>query len=470
MMNRLALFLCVILALHLGGCTSNDSRDSETAAEDSVASGDSLEDVEGLDSDPSSSGQTDTAAADTPAQSGSMTGDEGGFTDDALTDDGSTAAAPAPDAGSPAAEPTPGSGDLAFSDNPPPAADSNPSTDVSQVQETPPPSEATPAPPAENSEIFDKPKSASKPKVAAAPLQKMESIPFERDGVLLNTVYFARPGDNYSKIAKKVFSDAKKSGDLKKLNPGVKPRVGDAVYYNSPTRPTDSTVLKTYYEDAGIQPKVYQAAEGDDLKKVSKKLLGFGEAWKEVWATNSIDSKKNVPAGTELRYFAEGETAPVAAATTAPPAEGGLPPGPDMGLPPMDAGVPPPGNDLPPAAPDMNQPPQNAGQPPLPPENMLPPAGDMGMPPADAGMAANQPPPEMAPPPPPPPPPPPAAEPPPADSKQAEIAAGGQDTDLMMALGVAGVIAAALAVLMVVRKRRQQREMNAAFGDTQVGT
>lgn len=44
------------------------------------------------------------------------------------------------------------------------------------------------------------------------------------------------------------------------------------------------------------------------------------------------------------------------------------------------------------------------------------------------------------------------------------------DNDTLMALAGAGILFVGFAALMVIRKRKQQREMAAAFNDTQVGT
>lgn len=481
MNKRLALLLCLVVAFHMGACTSNDSRDDEAAAEESMSGDESLEDVEGLDgdavADDSMSG--DESFEEAPADSGDMTadsgmgGDEEGFSEDALSDDGGAVADAAPSDTAPAdggfSEADMGS-DNAFADSGLPA-------DNATVTETPPMSEMPPVsepPPAVDPGGYDPGPSSSSASSGRSypviPVRKIESAPFERDGVLLNAVYFARPGDTFSKVAKMIYQDTKKTKELRNVNPDTMPRVGDPIYYNSPNRPTDNAVMKVYYDDAGIQPKVYLANEGDDLKRVSKELLGFDGAWKEVWASNSVESKSKIPAGTELRYYSDspgGELAPPTMAQNTPPAQDmGMPPAPDMGMdqmpPPPDMGMADPGM---PPAPDMGMPPDMADVPP-PPDNMLPPPD--GMP--DAGMAGmNDMPTDLAPPPPPPPPPPAPPENNMAQNRP-DLAADGSDNDMMLALGAAGGIAVLLAVVMVMRRKRQQREMAAAFGDTQVGT
>lgn len=455
MKKHLVLLLLTVFSLHFAGCTSSD----EAVTEDAAVTDESLENVDGIDtaasSDASAEGFSDevgTPAADAPPADATVA--------EAPPADGAMDAAP-PDAGGeiPPADPTladagaPGS-DTSFvpdagvdpatdaAATPPPAEEVPP---PSAMAEAVPPSEPAPAPSESSGQgIFEE-----KPKVASAPLKKIETTPFRREGVLLNAVYMARPGDNFSKISKMIYGDNKKSKELKKVNPGLGPKVGDKVYYNSPARPDDEGTLKVYYEDAGIQPETYVMQEGDDFRKKSKELLGHDGAWREIYVTNGMDSTRKVPAGTELKYWKGGAAAATVAANVPPVDTAAAPPPPDI--------PPPPAMEDPMAAGSM-------GSEPPPPTDMPPP--EM--------MAENPPPPppvqEMAPPPPPPPPPEMAPPPPPPTMAAVGDEHGGGNDDLMLALAGGGGVAALLAGLMVMRKRRQQREMAAAFGDTQVGT
>lgn len=454
----------IILALHFSACTSGDAKD-EAATDDSAALDQSLG---GVDGDPAAA-PADAPIADAPPPD--LGGD--GFTADAPPAD--PMAAPPADPGLdptldtsggdpslaggdpalPPADPMAGGAppdaglpppDASFS--PDPALDSPPAAEAS-VPAPPPPSKSEIA--SEPAPMMDKPAGGGKTSV-----KKVESVPYRVDGTLLNAVYIARPGDNYKKIAKMIYQDDKKAKELKKLNPGVSPKVGDKVYYNSPVRPDDEANLKTYYEDAGMMPETYVAQEGDNLKKISKTLLGYDGAWKEVYATNPVDTTSKLAAGTELKFWKAADAA------APPPVKEE-----------MAAAPPPPPADMPPP-PDMGQPPAAAGgmEPPAPP----PPPQDMaGQPPPPPPMDAAPPPPPMdaAPPPPPmveapPPPPPPVGK--AAPKRPGEEIGGPMDNDIMLALGAAGLVAILLAGVMVMRKRRQQREMAAAFGDTQVGT
>lgn len=315
--------------------------------------------------------------------------------------------------------------DLGGAGSPPPSAPLLPPSDVGSTDMAgTPPSE----PPAEQ-----------KPKIIAS-LKKVEAAPFQKAGMLMNAVYVARPGDDYKSISQMIYGDAGKSSDLKKGNPAIKSvRPGDKIYYNSPQRPTDDQRVLTFYEDQGISPEVYISQEGDNLKKIAKSLLDYPNAWKEIWVTNQVESKGALPAGTELRYWkgaGKVASADAPAAETAP-AMPATPPPTEVAPPQDQAAVPPP-PPMPESGPEVAQ---NELPPPPPP----PPA-------------------EVAPPPPPPPPAPKVA------ATEEETAAG--EGDDMMLLGLGGVAVAALggAFLVARRRRQKQKEMEQVFNDTQVGT
>lgn len=143
------------------------------------------------------------------------------------------------------------------------------------------------------------------------PVVKVKTDPFFRNERLMNAVYIARPKDDIQSVSEKIFH-ADRSEQLKTDNPhlakGVDP--GDKVYYNSPVRPDDKTQLKLYYEDLGTKPQIYITKDGDNIRRLGSKLLGFPEGWKELWAINqNMDSKTVLPAGMEVKYWS-GEEMP----------------------------------------------------------------------------------------------------------------------------------------------------------------
>lgn len=472
-----AILACIYLAAHLSACTSKESREDDgTSVAEETAEVDSelaeVEDAQIAGGDETNSGfvddqlpeqalgeqpPTDTMVADAgsaPMDGGAdVGGDSGGFVD---SGDMPVADAPIPEM-TPEAAPDTSSASSALADNSSPLGID--------------PGYEKPSKKSSSSSYVDAP---STPPVQAS-LKKVEDAPFDRGGQLLNAVYIARPGDTYKKIAMNIYGDSARQKDLKSANPSIsKPKAGDKIYFNSPQRPTDRTAMRTFYEDMGMTPEVYVAKDGDNLRTVADQLLGYKGAWKEVWVTNrDVESKSTLMAGTELRYWKSvPSVAPVETNTMVaqnPPVEmAPSNPVPDLPPPQQDFAAAPPAPDMPPppdmAMNDFNAPPQDAMA-------DLPPPPDAGM----AGTMADAPPPpppaDMAPPPPPPmeaaPPPPPMAQRPPQPTM--DEAEGLSNDDMMMGLAAVGILAAGVAGIMVARKRRQQKEMAAAFGDTQVG-
>lgn len=306
-----------------------------------------------------------------------------------------------------------------------------------------------------------------------------------KDGGWINTVYVARPKEKLADISFKIFG-ADKSKELKKINENhyLKSRsvkAGDKIYYSSPNRPNDSSKMMVYYEDMGAVPETYVTKKGDRLPKVAKELLGFNDAWKEIWTSNTVESKSKLKEGETLRYWkadSSSEGTPQTMAQNTPPKES-MPTLTDK--PPVEGMSPP-----------LEAPPQQAALPPPPPDTQPLPS-----PPTDANSTmqtpgateqiANQPgttpeslpppPAEMAPPPPPPPPPA-VAEGEKSDKPKvdldAEVAANGEgedgavglDSNSMMAIGMVAVLVGALAFLII--KKKRQRSQQASENDINI--
>ncbi len=352
---------------------------------------------------------------------------------------------------------------------------------VAPPAETIPPTEATTAPPpieiaseasaavATPAEITETPILTSeaptpavvesKPKAAPAIKKIGELMPYQnKEGAWINTVYIARPKEKLLDISMKIFG-VDKTEDLKKIteNSYLKvrsPRAGDKIFYTSPNRPEDSAKTMLYYEDMGMMPETYVAKKGESLRKVSKTLLGYDNAWKELWASNAVESKTSLKDGETLRYWMAPIAAPVAMNDAAPKEEAklidasqapqqitalppppteanaNLPPPPDMAAAAPQAAAPMPAAEVAPtqaAAPE-------ATLPPPPTENMTPP------PPPPAPEAAHA-----------------------APKKKinldevaaTEEEAGGLDSDTLMSMGALGVLVALLAFV-IIRKKKQK--------------
>ncbi|OQW47800.1 MAG: hypothetical protein A4S09_14705 [Proteobacteria bacterium SG_bin7] len=307
-------------------------------------------------------------------------------------------------------------------------------------EETPPPKMDEPPSDVAMSDPAPAPVVEAAPPAGNIPLQKVKTEPFKKAGILANTVYLGRPEDTVQSISRRIYG-SDKSADLIAVNGFLKRGVkaGDKIYYNSPKRPTDETQMMTYFEDIGAAPQEYEAKEGENIRKISKKLLGFEDAWKEVWSTNAmVESKDALPEGTKLRYWTSDA---VAAAPTPPP-----------------------------------QPEEVAANTPPPPADIPPPPADIPPPPPGAGTTASSN--EMSPTPPPtpepiveaPPPPPPVAMEPktkPQSNSGGEFSMAGlmENKDTMtIVIGGAVVVIGLLVILAMARKRRTRID----FGQTQV--
>lgn len=142
------------------------------------------------------------------------------------------------------------------------------------------------------------------------PVVKVKTDPFFRNQRLMNAVYVARPKENFADISQKIYGEDRVA-DLRADNPhlekGIDP--GDKIYYNSSNRPDDKTQLKLYYEDIGLKPQYYLTNNGDNMRRLGLKLLGFPEGWKEIWAINQqVDSKTILPDNLNIKYWTGDES------------------------------------------------------------------------------------------------------------------------------------------------------------------
>lgn len=440
-------------------CTSKKIDDQPDATAEMT--GDTTEDMAGVSEEaPAEDGATADAAPaessgdfneedfgseDVAESSGDAAPAEGSVTPDALaeqtdtppTDDAAASEAPSSDMEGLAANDTP-------SDTPTDNAtsDAAPSESMDASQETADSGSSLP-----QDEMGGLSSEAPVAK-ASVPLQKIQTTPWTQGGILLNAVYLARQGDTFKTVSTKVYGDASKVKELRKANPTIAARsmkVGDKVYYNSPKRPTDNTILLTYYEDANLAPETYVSQPGDNIRTVSTRLLGDAQSWKEVWATNAdVESKGDLPEGTRLRYWAGEVPAP---AVTQPIAQNEPPPPAEMPQEQMAAAgavgaagsQPPTDNNPPPPMPeDVSQ--QAASAPP-PAEEVAPPepaVAEAPPPPMDANAAA--------------------ATTDTASNPMADIL-GGEDQTMALMVGALLLIAAAI-MFIIIRKRKSRKNID----------
>jgi hypothetical protein len=155
----------------------------------------------------------------------------------------------------------------------------------------------------------DPPLPSAKAANELVPIAKVSKEPFFRNQRLMNTVYVARPGEDLMTISHKIFEKDNTQTlltDNQYLLKGVD--IGDQIYYNSPNRPDDKKEILTYYEDIKMAPQYYITKKGDNIQKIGREVLGYDDAWKEVWVFNdSLQSQAQLPAGLKIRYWSGNE-------------------------------------------------------------------------------------------------------------------------------------------------------------------
>jgi len=480
--NKLVLLLAAVLIVFSGGCTSSETPEDEQQVEN--ADIEKIETIDGSEEPkPTESADTTTTAADEASLEASLNEPAAGDTAAAPTD---TATAPAEETTTSVASSDPAPTDAtaptvdekslnASADAPPPVTDAQlaPDPSLATSTETAPAPAVTEAPSTENTTSFSsvEPTPVAKPSGGGVSMKKVTAImPYQaKDGGWVNTVYIARPGEKLADISMKIFG-ADKTKEIKGIaeNSYLKSRSvrpGDKIYYVSPNRPDDSSRTILYYEDMGMVPETYVAKKGESLRKVSKELLGYDNAWKEIWSTNGVESKTSLKDGETLRYWKAGAETMVSTPPMPPPTTAGA----DVTTqPPVATAT----MEPPPAAPPADA----SGALPSPPPDA---AASMPPPPADPNAVAA-----TAPPPPPgddasaaaPPPPPAVEEPPPADAgdgavaeakgqkkldeeAEAEEEAEGLNSDTLMSMGALGVLLGLLAFV-IIRKKKQKSQMN----------
>ena len=144
------------------------------------------------------------------------------------------------------------------------------------------------------------------------PVKKMQTVPYSKNGVLVNAIYFVRQGDSLATIGSKIYGNGS-AVDFRIVNPHLKSgalKVGQKVYYNSPNRSQDRSRLLTYYEDVRMPAQTYSASAGENIRKISENLLGHPRSWMEVWASNQqVQEKWALEAPHQIRYW-QGNQAP----------------------------------------------------------------------------------------------------------------------------------------------------------------
>lgn len=455
--NVLVLLIAASLFAFNSGCTSKESTGDEQAVENA-----DIEKIESIDGDVAPAETTETI--DDSSLEASLNDPATETTADVPTIETTT---------DPSTASVVDETNLnATTDVPPTVTDAQLAPDPSLEASTPPPETTltetpiTETPVAETvtetpSEPEVQPTPVAKPVSSGPTLKKVSAVaPYQsKNGGWVNTVYIVHPDEKLEDISQKIFG-SDKTDDLKAVseNKYLKSRsvkAGDKIYYVSPNRPDDSTRTITYFEDMGMVPETYVAKKGESLKKVAKNLLGYDNAWREIWSTNAIESKTTLKDGDTIRFWKAGAEMMTATVPSPPPSAYGATVTTES--PTATATTTPPAADYAATQPTLPPPPADSNE-------SLPP------PPTEDASASLPPPPPSDEPPPPPPPVEEAVETAATtdDDKpskkidldaEAEEEEGEVNSDTLMSLGALGVLIALLAFV-IIRKRKQKSQVN----------
>ncbi len=127
--------------------------------------------------------------------------------------------------------------------------------------------------------------------------------PAQVDGQWVNSYGFVRgAGQTWIDLAQKIYGNPAMAEKLQKWNPGVKPVAGTLVYYNSPSRPTDSSQMKSLVEDFGFAYESHKIQPGESLSGIAKARFGCADCWKEILAANpGLKSADQISPGSLIR-------------------------------------------------------------------------------------------------------------------------------------------------------------------------
>lgn len=134
------------------------------------------------------------------------------------------------------------------------------------------------------------------PKIAAAPFQA-------KDGRWLNAFYFVRSSDeSWQSLSKKFYGRPDRAEFLKNWNRGRGLAPGEVVYYNSPSRPEDSSEMKVFAQDFGMELESVVVQKDDWLSKIGESRYGDARDWHEIAALNpEISNPDLIEIGQRLR-------------------------------------------------------------------------------------------------------------------------------------------------------------------------
>ena len=115
----------------------------------------------------------------------------------------------------------------------------------------------------------------------------VETTPFEKEGFLLNGIYFVRGSEeSWSSLSQKLYGRPDRDQLIKQWNKGQPLNIGSAIYYNSPSRPEDRSAMKPFAMDFGSSLEKHVVQRGESLSQIAAQMYGDPMSWKEISALN----------------------------------------------------------------------------------------------------------------------------------------------------------------------------------------
>ncbi len=133
---------------------------------------------------------------------------------------------------------------------------------------------------------------------------RLPASPFQKNNFWMNGVYFVRGGETWDSLSQLFYGRSDRAELLKSWNPNLNLAAGEALFYNSPSRPDDATHLKLFGEDFELRSHKIVVKKGDTLSGLAREHFGNLKAWQELVAMNSqIQSPDLIEIGWELNIL-----------------------------------------------------------------------------------------------------------------------------------------------------------------------
>jgi hypothetical protein len=140
-------------------------------------------------------------------------------------------------------------------------------------------------------------------RAVSSDLPSISQAPFQQEGFWMNAYYFVRsPNETWDSLSQLFYGRPDRADLLKNWNKKAKLHVGQVVYYNSPSRPDDSTGLRIFAEDFGAPLEQVIVKAGDSMSLIGQRRFGHVKTWKEIAILNpEVPNPDVIAAGQVLK-------------------------------------------------------------------------------------------------------------------------------------------------------------------------